>query len=79
MLRLVIRQSMIPVLAGGVLGAACAPIVGSLGRSWLYGVFNHGSAAFSGAASSSQLTKHRKGPGEGASSASARPNTGRSR
>jgi hypothetical protein len=37
-LRIVIRQSMMPVLAGCVVGAACALIVGSLVRSRLYGV-----------------------------------------
>jgi putative ABC transport system permease protein len=49
-LRLVIRQSMAPVLAGCVLGAAGAVIVGSLVRSRLYGVSPMDPAAFGGAA-----------------------------
>ena len=49
-LRLVIRQSMVPVLAGCVLGAAGAVIVGSLVRSRLYGVSPMDPAAFGGAA-----------------------------
>ena len=49
-LRLVIRQSMVPVLAGCGLGAAGAVIVGSLVRSRLYGVSPMDPAAFGGAA-----------------------------
>ena len=49
-LRLVIRQSMMPVLAGCVLGAVGTVIVGSLVRSRLYGVSPLDPAAFGGAA-----------------------------
>jgi ABC-type antimicrobial peptide transport system permease subunit len=48
-LGLVVRQSMVPVLAGCALGAAGAVIVGSLVRSRLYGVSPMDPQAFGGA------------------------------
>jgi predicted permease len=49
-LRMVVRQTLMPVLVGCVLGAAGAVIAGSLVRSRLYGVSPMDPIAFSGAA-----------------------------
>ena len=49
-LRLIVRQSITPVLAGCALGAVGAVIVGTLVRSQLYGVSAMDPAAFGGAA-----------------------------
>lgn len=55
-LRLIARQAIVPVLAGCVLGAAGAVIVGSLVRSRLYGVSPMDPVAFGGAALLLMLT-----------------------
>jgi ABC-type antimicrobial peptide transport system permease subunit len=49
-LRLIVRQSILPVIAGCVLGAAGAAVVGMLLRSRLYGVSPVDPLAFAGAA-----------------------------
>ena len=48
-LRLVLRQSILPVLLGCVLGAAGAIVIGTLVRSRLYGVSSMDPVAFGGA------------------------------
>jgi ABC-type antimicrobial peptide transport system permease subunit len=48
-LRLVIRQSIVPVLAGCVLGATAAAIIAKVTRSQLYGVSPMDPIAFGGA------------------------------
>jgi predicted permease len=48
-LRLIVRQSIVPVLAGCVLGSAAAVIAGQIVRSRLYGVSAMDPAAFGGA------------------------------